>query len=245
MTILQNLTSIIMLEGLWSRELLEIFGYRSVSIANEEVQSLRRRIFICERTPEGEQRRSLLSYVPFYFARQPPMLYIQYKLGRQDNILLFEVQRRIICEKGVLFSDGNAANQQLSATGDECVYIYPALKVGQQCIRRYDSGRPLGTNPHCSAIYGSPACLCLLPWDIINRPGQREDEESKRQRHAEVLVPDYLPLERVVRIAVSTPAMLQAIREEIRGLSWKAKRLLPPIEYVPELFYPVREEQER
>nr|BBH92762.1 hypothetical protein KTA_09610 [Thermogemmatispora argillosa] len=236
MTMRQNLASIITLGGLYSKQWLDSNGYKSLSIANHEVQSLRRRIFIYA----YERRwRPLHSYVPFYFARQPPMLYLQYKQRRQNDIVLFEAERRVICERGVLFSDGNAANQQLSAAGCECVYIYPALKVGQRCIRYYDSGKALGSNPHCSEIYASPECLKLLPWEIITRPGQREDEESKRRRHAEVLIPDYFPLERVVRIAVSTPATLLIILKEIRGLLGVTGQQLPPIEYVPELFYPV------
>src|SRR5437763_8413245 len=77
----------------------------------------------------------------FYFATHTPMLFVQYKNGIQDEIVIFEVDRSILKAQGVLFTDGNATNQQLSKYMGEVIDIIPATKLNSDCRRRY---RPSG-----------------------------------------------------------------------------------------------------
>src|SRR2546428_2236740 len=107
-----NLQHIFWRRALLSKEkvLQEEIVYHS--IAYENVQSLRDRIFVWSYVEH--KFRPLHSYVPFYFATRTPMLYVQHKRGIQKEIAIFEVSRSIVREQGVLFTDGNASNQQLS-----------------------------------------------------------------------------------------------------------------------------------
>ena len=81
---LNNLQSIFQRRALLSKECIiqEAINYQS--IAFEEVQNLRDRIFIWDFSKK--RFRSLHSYVPFYFASHTPMLYVQYKNGIQNEI---------------------------------------------------------------------------------------------------------------------------------------------------------------
>src|SRR5260370_41816340 len=98
------------------------------SIANNEVQEFRNRIYIWDFS--RQKYRSLHSYVPFYFATRPPMLHNKYAEGIQDKIAIFEVSRVILKDQGVLFSDGNVSNQQLSKYSGERVGITPITVSG-------------------------------------------------------------------------------------------------------------------
>jgi len=111
------------------------------SIANDEVQGFRDRIYIWDFSKE--KYRSLHSYVPFYFATRPPMLHNKYTEGVQDEIVIFGFSRSILTRQGVLFTNGNASNQQLSKFGKEKVGITPAT-LGTACIRKYHPGGPYG-----------------------------------------------------------------------------------------------------
>lgn len=203
-----NLTNIFRRRALLSKlkVLEEQINYRS--IAFEEVQSLRDRVYVRD-IFEGKIRR-LHSYVPFYFETHSPMLYVQYRNGIQDEIVFFEVSRTILKDEGVLFTDGNASNQQLAKYGSGTVLITPATALNPSCSRNYYPKIPYGTNPHCSNFYSDPQLLENLNWDIINDRWFNEDEK-KRIKHAEVLIPDIVPLARVQNICVRTPVMAGTI----------------------------------
>ncbi len=188
----------------------EDINYRS--IAFEDVQSLRDRVYV--RTNSERRNRPLHSYVPFYFATLTPMLYVQYMNDIQDKIIFFEVSRTILKDPGVLFTDGNASNQQLAKYSSEKVLITPATSSNPSCNRKYTTGIPYGTNANCSNFYSDPQFLVDLNWDIINNRWFNEDEK-KRIKHAEVLVPDVVPLGRVQGIYVSVQVMVQAVNAKI------------------------------
>jgi hypothetical protein len=189
----------------------EKIPYRS--IANDEVQDFRDRILIWDFV--HRKYRSLHSYVPFYFAVQPPMLYNKYMEGVQDAIIIFEVGRSILTDPGVLFTSGNASNQQLSKFKGEKVGIKPATIKGA-CERRYYPSGPHGTGLNSSDFYCDIALLDRLDWDGINRLRRIDPvEEYVRIRHAEVLVPDIVPLGRVQGIYARTPEMVRAINTVI------------------------------
>jgi hypothetical protein len=207
-----NLESIFQRRALLSKEKLlqEYTAYRS--IAYDNVQKLRDRVFVWD---ASEYRfRPLHSYVPFYFAARTPMLYIQFKQGIQSRLAIFEVSRSIITEKGVVFTDGNASNQQLTADGSEVVRIMPMTPEKRTCRRKYYPNGPYGTNPNCSDFYSGPEFLEELDWSVINHRDFSGADEI-RLKHAEVLIPDILPLSNVLGIAVNNRVMQQDVNNLI------------------------------
>ena len=179
------------------------------SIANDEVQGFRDRIFIWDFS--RQKFRSLHSYVPFYFATRPPMLHNKYTEGVQDKIVIFGFDRSIPTKQGVLFTNGNASNQQLSKFRSEKVRIIPAT-IGKECLRKYYPGGPYGTNANRTDFYSDLSFLDRLDWDCINNKRRIDPpEEYIRVRHAEVLVPDILPLGQVRGIFVRSRDMVQAV----------------------------------
>ncbi|GAC1424450.1 MAG: hypothetical protein NVSMB54_07250 [Ktedonobacteraceae bacterium] len=206
-----NLESIFLRRALLSKEKLAQEGNTYYSIAYDDVQNLRDRVFVWDAI--GSKFRSLHSYVPFYIATHTPMLYVQLKRGLQDKIAIFEVSRSIIAERGTIFTNGNASNQQLSKYGSEVADIMPKTIEKGHCRRRYRPSGPYGTNPNCSSFYDNPVFLEELDWDVIDNRDFSETEKV-RVKHAEVLVPDILPLSKIIGIAVNNQAMVK----EVNGL---------------------------
>lgn len=229
-----NLRSIFQRRALLSKEkvLQEKIPYHS--IAYEEVQTLRDRIYIWDFS--RQKYRSLHSYVPFYFATRTPMLHNKYTEGIQDKIAIFEVSRVILKDQGVLFSDGNVSNQQLSKYRGERVGITPITVSGRECIRKYRPGGPYGTNISRSNCYSDVSFLEQLDWDGINNSRFIDPfEEYIRIRHAEALVPDLLPLGRVEGIVVRTRDMVQAVNALLEECGLIDR--IPPAASKPQLFF--------
>src|SRR6478752_4248998 len=101
----ENLQYIFQRRAILSKEKVLLEGISYQSIAYENVQSLRDRIYVKDFSKQ--QFRPLHSYVPFYFATHTPMLYVQYRRGLQNEIVIFEVSRSILKDRGVVFTDGN------------------------------------------------------------------------------------------------------------------------------------------
>jgi ssDNA thymidine ADP-ribosyltransferase, DarT len=213
-----NLRSIFQRRAILSKEsvIQEVIEYQS--IAYEEVQSLRDRIFVCDFSKRAF--RGLHSYVPFYFATLTPMLFVQYKNDVQDEIVIFEVGRSILRNRGVLFTDGNASNQQLSKYTREVVEIVPATLARNNCRRRYRPDGPNGANTSCTDFFSHINFRERLNWEVINSRWFM-DEERKRIKHAEVLVPDIFPLGKVGSILVRNQNMEKRVNDLISasGLS--------------------------
>lgn len=228
-----NLQSIFQRRALLSKERVVQEGIEYQSIAFEEVQNLRGRIFIWD--VSKRVFRSLHSYIPFYFATLTPMLFVQYKNGIQNEIVIFEVSRSILKDQGVLFTNGNASNQQLSKFGREKVGITSATDIDNPCRRKYrPSGHPLGSNPNRSDFYSDITFLDRLNWDIINDRWFMDDE-MKRIKHAEVLIPDILPLGQIQGISARTQNIVQTVNNLIAesGLT----RRIPSAVCKPSLFF--------
>ena len=139
------------------------------------------------------------------------MLHNMFTRGIQDEIVIFAVERSILKDQGVLFTDGNASNQQLSKYRGERVGTIPAT-VTNPCERKYRPGGPYGTGVNPSNFYSDFALLERLDWDGINRLRRIDPvEEYIRIRHAETLVPEALPLGRVQSIYVRTARMEAAV----------------------------------
>jgi len=92
-----NLKSIFLRRALLSKEKLAQEETTYHSIAYDDVQSLRDRVYVWDAI--GHKFRSLHSYVPFYISTHTPMLYVQFKREIQDEIAILEVSRVIITEK--------------------------------------------------------------------------------------------------------------------------------------------------
>jgi ssDNA thymidine ADP-ribosyltransferase DarT-like protein len=148
MVSINNLPSIFAQKAILSKQRLDQLKISCTSIANEEVQQLRSRIFVFD--AEIQKYRSLHSYVPFYFAQHTPMLYIQYTNGLQKDIVIFEVSRTILATQGVIFTNGNATIQQLSKIGAEKVGITPATTNKPFCQRTYKPDNTPFRNKHKS-----------------------------------------------------------------------------------------------
>lgn len=213
MTHFNNIPSILYRRAILSKELVKQEKISYKSIAYENVQNRRDRIFVWDRT-KGEYR-TLHSYVPFYFNTSTPMLYIQYMNRLQNKIVFFEIDRAIVKESGTIFTDGNATNQQLSDHMHEKVDIIPASSAEDTCYRKYrPDNKPYGTNANRSNFYCDSDCLKYLKWNIIN-DRWFNDEEKKRIKHAEVLIPDLVPLGKIRGIAVQNSQVEQDINKLI------------------------------
>ncbi len=207
----RNLRNILEAGALLSQRELDQRGVKSHSIANQEVQSLRKRIYVWDF--DEKRYRPLHGYVPFYFTPRTPMFRNQRSNGIQDDIIIFEVSRDYIGSGGIVFTDGNASNQQLSKSLGEEVYIVPGTTSGSPCQRIYTLNGPLGTNPHRSDFYADVAFLARINWNVINGNLFIEDkEEYKRLKHAESLCPDRFPLDEMLNVYVSTVEMLKVVR---------------------------------
>ena len=233
MVTIKNLRNIFTQQALLSKIHLVHKNISFVSIANNDVQGLRSRIFIFD--AYKNTYKPLHEYVPFYFATHTPMLYVQYTNRIQEEIVIIEVRRSILTTPRVIFTDGNASMQQLSKPGTERVFIKPATKQNPSCYREYKpQNMPLGGNSNRSNFYGDISFLKLLDWNIINDRDFR-DPERKRIKQAEILVPDRVPLENIEGISVSTMRMAERVNTLIK--EYNLTHLLPQVTYNPALFF--------
>lgn len=234
----ENLRNILNSGALLSQKELESRKIKWHSIANREVQDLRRRIYVWDLFEK--QYRPLHSYAPFYFTTHTPMFLNQRERGIQNNIVIFEVSRSYIgsIDQRVLFTDGNASNQQLSKLAEEKVYIVPVNTSNDFCSRKYlPSGHPYGTNTKRSDFYADVAFLDRVSWDVIEGHIFVQDkEEYKRVKHAEILTPDRFPLDEMLNICVSTEDMVDAVRTLFADLGLTEDEFGLHIVYKPSLF---------
>ena len=209
MTHFENLISIFQSGALLSKQLSSSRHIIHRSIAMDEVQSLRDRIFFWDYATHSF--KNLHSYVPFYFTVRSVMLYKKYREGIQGDIVIFEIDDSILDENGTVFTDGNASTQKLSKSVAEVVEIMPAI-FDKKCQRRYirSDSRLHQIDESCSDFYASKVLLPKLDWTIINGSDFSEPEK-KRKTCAEILVPNVVPLEKIIGIAVNNQAMVWKI----------------------------------
>lgn len=227
---IRNLASILQRRAFLSRDKVRAEGIKYYSIAEEEVQGLRDRVFIWD-WPE-RRWRPLHSYVPFYFAKLTPMLYRRKEI--QHDIVFLEAGRSLLKNSGTVFTDGNVTNQQLAKYRTEKVCIVPATVQKPLCRRKYSSGVPLGGNTSRSNVYADPVFLKDLRWDIIENSWEG-DPEKRRVKHAEVLVPDIVPLSRVEGIATLTQEKANAVNMLIKRCGLEGR--IPGAVSRPDLYF--------
>lgn len=238
MTHFDNLRGILKSGALLSQHELDKRRIGLRSIANQEVQNLRKRIYIWS-IPE-KRFRPLHSYVPFYFTPHTPMFRNQRDNGIHNDIIIFEISRAYIgiIDQSVIFTDGNASNQQLSRSAGETVQIVPATISSSICRRIYlPGGQPLGTNTNRSNFYADAALLDHVRWDVINGYIFIEDkEEYKRLKHAEVLAPDRFPLDEMLNIVVGSEIMVHRVKRIFAELGLTEHSFDLPVVHRPDLF---------
>lgn len=229
---ISNLQDVLQQRAIFSKERMSQKQIQYRSIAYDTVQKLRDRVFVFDSA--RRTFRSIHSYVPFYFATRTPMLYVQYQKGIQDKIAILEIERVILKGQGVLFTDGNASNQQLSIYSKEIVQIMPATVERDTCRRRYHPDGPFGSNANCTNFYADVTFLDRLNWEIINGRYFTGSERT-RIKHAEALVPDSVSLKWVKGIAVSSQTMVQSVNDLVNryGLSQR----IPLAACKPEMFF--------
>jgi hypothetical protein len=226
-----NLCSIIRSRCLLSKRKLSQAEIPYRSIAYDSVQSLRDRVFIKDLVTN--QYRELHCYVPFYFTTNSPMFHVQKNKKLLDQIVFLVASRSILTTPGVLFTDGNAAIQQLSQSGIEKVNITPAT-LTTPCMREYRPHGPYGTNQNVSAIYSDVSYLSHLNWHVINGGYIDDWEESKRVRSSEVLIPDELSINRIQCIAVQHKNIINDIKMLLEQCS--LTKQIPDVRARPDLF---------
>lgn len=237
MSHLKNLRNIILGNGLLSQEELERKNIITRSIANSEVQALRKRIYIWDLVKK--QYRALHSYVPFYFTTDTPMFRNQHSI--KGDIIFFEVNIGYIStiDHSVLFTDGNASNQQLSKYFGEKVYITPVTSVSPTCIRKYTMNGPRGKNVYRSNFYADEVFLDRVRWDVIDGHHVfiESREEYLRVKHAEALVPDRFPLDEMTCICVRTPDTINVVKSVFAQCRLSENDFDPPVICKPSLFF--------
>lgn len=228
-----NLENIFTRCALLSYHMRQKEGIASRSIALNTVQKLRERIFVVDMLEY--RSRPLHSYVPFYFAKLTPMLYVQYINNLQREIVFLEVSRDILKDPGVIYTDGNAANQQLSDYGSQTVHVVPAT-LSNDIERNYSSGGvPQGTNFNRSAFFSDWKLLRQLNWEIIYYQDRFDSAEKKRIKHAEVLIPDMLPLERLKGIAVISQQQAEKVNKLVTKCGLEGR--IPQAVCKPDLYF--------
>lgn len=123
-------------------------------ISNPEVQDLR-----AQRRIGG---RPLHDYVPLYFNPRNAMLFDVFRKHTLEDIIIIRLPRNLMLQKGVWFTDGNAANT-------------PTLS------------------------YNRLEDLDKLDWECIRAEYWTEYEDGKRKRMAEILVPDKISANYIIR----------------------------------------------
>ncbi len=226
-----NLCSIIRHGYLLSKVKLSHINMPYHSIAYDSVQNLRDRVFIKDLATNRFHK--LHSYVPFYFTTNSSMFHVQKKRGLLDQIVFLAISRNILTVPEILFTDGNAALQQLSRHGTEKVGITPAT-LSTSCIREYRPDGPYGTNQRFSNIYSEASQLPLLNWYGINGGYIEDWEESKCVRSSEVLIPDKLSIDKIQYIAVRSVNTVNDIRTLLKQCSLAQQ--IPDVKARPDLF---------
>lgn len=105
----------------------------SIDISNQQVNSRRSKF-------ENIYNREIHDYVPLYFNPKNPMLYVRQNM--QNDLIILAIDRKIMFQPNVIFSDGNAASSNTRFYRD----LKDLDKLGWFCINdeywtRYQDGK--------------------------------------------------------------------------------------------------------
>ena len=187
---------------------------RRSDISDPDVQDLRERI----RIRYEDKTRSLHDYANLYFCIRPPMLFVEKNRSR-DDLIYIVVNSAVLSLPGALVSDGNMARQGLSKSQPSVVVtVEPAQKDNKRCKRTYD---PPSYKPRQSAKMtnlftvdvGLAAGNCKLDFAAIDGEDWRSDDERKRRKQAEALLPDCVPPPTFRGIVTRTEEILRQVKE--------------------------------
>ena len=120
--------------GLHSHNYAHELGFVQHDISNTDVQDLRAKRFVGE--------RQLHDYVPLYFNPRNAMLYQISHEFTPKNIVFIRMSRKLMLQKGVWFTDGNAANTKTLSYNR----LEDLDKLDWECIRsenwtEYEDGK--------------------------------------------------------------------------------------------------------
>jgi ssDNA thymidine ADP-ribosyltransferase, DarT len=107
MTHKDNLQNILE-NGLKSHNEAKIGALTKVDIAEKDVNAIR------AKKNDTVYNRNLHDYVPLYFNPKNPMLFVKNKEGIEDDIVILAINRRILFNENVIFTNGNAATRTTS-----------------------------------------------------------------------------------------------------------------------------------
>ena len=165
----------IYLEGLYSHNIAYQREVVQHDISNYDVQDLR-----AQRIIGG---RPLHDYVPLYFNPRNAMMYDVFKNHTLVDIVLLRLPRKLLLQKGVWFTDGNAANTPTSS--------YDSLedldKLDWDCIRAeywrdYEDGKR-----KCMAEVLVPD---MISANYIKRKSYFFVENQETQNRIKAILPD-------------------------------------------------------
>ena len=161
--------------GLRSHNNAHEFGLVQHDISNPDVQDLRAQRFI--------GRRPLHDYVPLYFNPRNAMLFDVFKKHTLEGIVILRLPRMLMFQKGVWFTDGNAANSPTLS--------YDSLKdldkLDWECIRAaywndYEDGKR-----KCMAEVLVPDQISA---NYIKRKSNLFVDNQESRRRIEAILPD-------------------------------------------------------
>ena len=150
-------------------------------IADQEVINIRK----WKKVPVSGKR--IVDYVPLFFTPRNPMMRVRKDL--QDDIAILCLDSSLLLQKGVIFTDGNAASDDTTFFND----LRFIDSLDWSCIR--DRGKPI---------------------HLYNR---QEFIEWKRKRAAEVLVPDWISFSHVQSIVIKTQQTHRKLFDPVREIS--------------------------
>jgi len=162
----QNNLSGIMTFGLLSHDEIRKMNKEIVDISEASVNDRRRKI-------EPIKHRSVHEYVPLYFNPKNPMLYKRKDL--ENEIVVLEIDRNILCDLDCVFTNGNAASSSTEFYDD----IKMLEKLDWNCLRSASwTEFPDGKRTRCAEVlvYNS------IPIDYIKAVNCFSDESLEIAR---------------------------------------------------------------
>ena len=125
--------------GLLSHNAAQQAGAVSVDISDQDVQERRANISVFG--------RPLHDYVPLYFNPKNPMLFVRREL--RDALVILLLDRELLVQDGVVFSDGNAASGPTNFFND----VSRLADLDWACIRdEYWNDHEDGTRIRCAEV---------------------------------------------------------------------------------------------
>ena len=157
--------------GLLSHNAAQQAGLVSVDISDPNVQE--------RRADKSVFGRPLHDYVPLYFNPKNPMLSVRRE--RQDNLVILFLDRELLVQDGVVFSDGNAASGPTNFFND----VSRLADLDWACIQEgYWNDYEDGTRIRCAEVLVPEAIPFTKIQSIRVRTAQTREHFDNLMREA-------------------------------------------------------------